>query len=259
MCKERYYKVIEKDGYHLSTKINSDGSQSSLQFSDKDNTLGGPVTLKPVNNSESFWVYLLRRLCDEVVIPAAQDTFHYALTVGYETLSYQIKTYAVPNLKHAVADFSKNISIAASGIKDGLAGKEPKAIQLSKNCVGTKSNISSYKDAVQEDPTYVSRSDAEVATIIEAMKKSALDLANYIRILNNTVIDDNGSNPEVRKEIQQKLKSLTSSDVMQTIELLLDKKNQALLDSESLSLLKSFEDGYFIGNGKKTPIALYMD
>ena len=84
-------------------------------------------------------------------------------------------------------------------------------------------------------------------------------MANYIRILNNTVIDDNGSDPEVRKEIQQKLKSLTSSDVMQTIELLLDKKNQALLDSESLSLLESFEDGYFIGDGKKTPIALYMD
>ena len=259
MRKEKYYRVIEKDGYHLSTKVNSDGSQSSLQFSNNGNALGGPVSLKPVDESELLWVYVLRRLCDDVVIPVAQDVLHYALTVGYESLRHQIKAYAVPSLKRTATDFSKNISIMASGIKDGIAGKEPKAIQLSKNSIPSKSDAISHADSVQKDSTCVSRSDEEVASIIEAMKKSAIELANYIRILNNTVIDDNGNNPEIRKEIQQKLKSLTSSDVMQTIELLLDKKNQGLLDSESLSLLKSFEDGYFVGNGKKTPIALYID
>lgn len=49
---------------------------------------------------------------------------------GYDKLCHQVKTKAVTNLKQKSAGFIKNMSIVASGIKDGLSGKEPKALQL---------------------------------------------------------------------------------------------------------------------------------
>ena len=55
---DKLYRVVRKDGSHLSTKVNPDGSKSALQFTDNSNELSGPVDLVEV---------------DEVVIPVIRD------------------------------------------------------------------------------------------------------------------------------------------------------------------------------------------
>ena len=39
---DKLYKVVRKDGSHLNTKVNPDGTKSALQFTDDNNDLNGP-------------------------------------------------------------------------------------------------------------------------------------------------------------------------------------------------------------------------
>ena len=88
---------------------------------------------------------------------------------------------------------------------------------------------------------------------------SAVTLAACIRMLNNTVIADDGSNPNTRIEIQKNIEALTTQEVMSQIELLLVDKNRAMLDEASLLLLQSFKDSYFVTDNKKFPVELYIE
>ena len=45
---EKLYRVVRKDGSHLNTKVNPDGTKSALQFPDDNNDLNGPVDLLEV-------------------------------------------------------------------------------------------------------------------------------------------------------------------------------------------------------------------
>ena len=36
---DKLYRVVHKDGSHLNTKVNSDGTKSALQFTDDNNDL----------------------------------------------------------------------------------------------------------------------------------------------------------------------------------------------------------------------------
>lgn len=91
------------------------------------------------------------------------------------------------------------------------------------------------------------------------MRMSAVTLAACIRMLNNTVIADDGSNPNTRIEIQKNIEALTTQEVMSQIELLLVDKNRAMLDEASLLLLQSFKDSYFVTDNKKFPVELYIE
>ena len=48
---EKLYRVVRKDGNHLNTKVNPDGTKSALQFTD-NNDLNGPVDLLEVDEKE---------------------------------------------------------------------------------------------------------------------------------------------------------------------------------------------------------------
>ena len=76
--------------------------------------------------------------------------------------------------------------------------------------------------------------------------------------LNNTVIADDGSNPDLRIEIQQKLQTLSSDYVMSQIDLLLEEKNRGLLDQTSICLLAAFRDGYFLKDDCRIPVSKYL-
>lgn len=91
------------------------------------------------------------------------------------------------------------------------------------------------------------------------MRVSAVTLAACIRMLNNTVMGDDGNDPQLRLEIQRNLQTLSANDVMQQIDLLLEDKNRALLDEEELNMLSSFRKGYFLVNEGKIPITRYLD
>ena len=49
---EKLYRVVRKDGSHLNTKVNPDGTKSALQFTDDNNDLNGPVDLLEVDEEE---------------------------------------------------------------------------------------------------------------------------------------------------------------------------------------------------------------
>lgn len=90
------------------------------------------------------------------------------------------------------------------------------------------------------------------------MRISAITLAACIRMLNNTVIADDGSNPNTRIEIQKNIEALTTQEVISQIELLLVDKNRSMLDEAFLLLLQSFKDSYFVADNKKFPVELYI-
>ena len=49
---DKLYRVVRKDGSHLNTKVNPDGTKSALQFTDENNDLSGPIDLIEVDEEE---------------------------------------------------------------------------------------------------------------------------------------------------------------------------------------------------------------
>lgn len=267
----KLYRVVRRKDSHVNTKINPDGSKAAIQFTDNGNDLSGPVDIIEVDESEFMKTEhvpvrdrgrtLPEILWQDVIAPVARDALYEAMMTGYDKLCHQVEIKAVPKLKQKSAGFIGNMSIVASGIKDGLSGKEPKALQLLREqeaeeklvvvCHKPQSHIHKQEKVV--------RSEEEVDDIVNSMRMSAVTLAACIRMLNNTVIADDGSNPDTRIEIQKNIKALTTQEVMSQIELLLEDKNRAMLDEASLLLLQSFKDSYFVTDNKKFPVELYVE
>lgn len=257
----KYYKIVKKKNCHLSTKLNPNGTYSALQFSNADNSLNGPVELLPVEelpiSQSSYSTFeegrtISQIIWEDVLAPLAREAVYNALILGYNQLCLNAETYAMPKVR-AVAD---TIGITVSGIKDGLSGKEPKAIRLLKEQKTNNSTSSVYPSPCQNK---VPRSNEEINEIINLMHSSAFTLVACVRLLNNTAIADDGCNPNTRLDIQRNLQMLTAADITAQIELLLDKKNRSLLDESSLSLLESFRDGYFVSADKRIPISHFLD
>ena len=257
----------------MNTKVKPDGSVAAIQFTDDGNILDGPLDLIEADAQEivkdeydivddrarTFGEIIL----EDVVVPVARDLLTQALIYGYDQLSKQIQSKVVPPIKEKAKQFTKKAKNFTSGIIDGLSGKEPKAIQLKDHpstCEIVNTAELSSPSALYEDSKSrkVSRSLDEVEYIVETMRKSAITLATCIQMLNNTVIADDGSNPETRIEIQQKLQSLSSDYVMSQIDLLLEDKNKGLLDQSSRYLLAAFRDGYFLKDDRRIPVSKYL-
>ena len=145
----KYYKIVKKKNCHLSTKVNPNGTYSALQFSNADNSLNGPVELLPVEelpiSQSSYSTFeegrtISQIIWEDVLAPLAREAVYNALILGYNQLCLNAETYAMPKVR-AVAD---TIGITVSGIKDGLSGKEPKAIRLLKEQKTNNSTSSVY-------------------------------------------------------------------------------------------------------------------
>lgn len=263
----KLYRVIKKTDSHINTKLNPDGSKSAIQFTNEGNELSGPLDIIEVDEYELTKAVsidnkprtLREIVIEEVLVPAAQEVLYNAFIIGYEKICYQLKTNAIPKIKRKSTDLFKNTKIIASGIKAAVAGEKPKVLQIMKKYNTESENIiAAHNEEYQEHETVI-RTEEEVIDIINAMKISAITLVACIRMLNKTVISDDGSDVNVRLEIQNNIQTLTASDVISQIELLLEEKNKGLLDDESRSILLAFSEGYFIIDDKKVPIALYKD
>lgn len=265
----RLYRVVRRKDSHVNTKINPDGSKAAIQFTDNGNDLSGPVDIIEVDESEFIkrehvpvrdgGRTLPEILWQDVIAPVARDALYEAMMTGYDKLCHQVKTKAVPNLKQKSAGFIENMSIVTSGIKDGLSGKEPKALPLLREQEAEEKLVVVCNKPQSHKQEKAVRSDEEVEDIVNVMRMSAVTLAACIRMLNNTVIADDGSNPNTRIEIQKNIEALTTQEVISQIELLLVDKNRAMLDEASLLLLQSFKDSYFVTDNKKFPVELYIE
>lgn len=87
MDHEDYYKVLRKEGTHISNKRNADGSVTGLQFSDEDNSLEGPVTLIKTGIEDEIEARVDKRIEESVEYAIAVETLANLIVVGITTLT----------------------------------------------------------------------------------------------------------------------------------------------------------------------------
>mgnify|MGYP000102155991 FL=1 len=266
---EKLYRVVRKDGSHLNTKVNPDGTKSALQFTDDNNDLNGPVDLLEVDEEELIRTEYIsvpqaerslgERLIDEVVVPMIRDATTQLLEYGTEKAEIWIEEKVVPVAKSKVKAGWENLKLFISAIKD--FDKPIKATQIvteQKNTFKASEIEVVNKVENQEEKKYA-LSPEEVELLLDTARRSALMIAASLSILNNSVVMDDGTDPERIAMIQKGIEQLSSKDITTQIDLLLEDKNSGLIDDASISMLRAFREGMFIGNGTPVPVSRYTD
>lgn len=263
---DKLYRVVRKDGSHLNTKVNPDGTKSALQFTDDNNDLNGPVDLVEVDEELIRTQYihvpqkehsLGERLIDEVVIPVIRDATTQLLEYGTEKAEIWIEEKAVPVAKAKVKAGWENLKLFISAIKD--SDKPIKATQIiaEHNNTSNANEIDVVNKVENQEEKKYSLSLEEVEILLDTARRSALMIAASLSILNNSVVMDDGTDPERIAMIQRGIEQLSSKDNTTQIDLLLEDKNSGLIDDASISMLRAFREGIFIGNGTPIPISRY--
>lgn len=266
---EKLYRVFCKNNNHLSTKANPDGTKSALQFTDDNNNLSGPVDLLEVDEEELIRTEYIpvpkerrslgERLFDEVFIPAIRDTTTQLLEYGTKKAEIWVEEKTVPVAKEKMKAEWENFKLFISAIKD--SDKPIKATQIVAEQKNT-SKASEVEDVKkvenQEEKKYV-LSPEEVELLLDTARRSALMIAASLSILNNSAVMDDGTDPEKIAMIQRGIEQLSSKDITTQIDLLLEDKNSGLIDDDSISMLRAFRGGMFIGNGTPIPVSRYTD
>lgn len=268
---DKLYKVVRKDGSHLNTKVNPDGTKSALQFTDDNNDLNGPVDLIEVDEEELIRTEYIQvpqnkrslgeLLVDEVFVPVIRDATTQLLEYGTAKAETWIEEKVVPVAKTKVKAGWENLKLFISTIKD--SDKPIKATQIiaEQKSASNSSEIevvNKVECGNKDEKKYV-LSPGEVEILLDTARRSALMIAASLSILNNSVVMDDGTDPERVAMIQRGIEQLSSKDITTQIDLLLDDKNSGLIDESSITMLRAFRDGMFIGNGKPIPVSRYID
>lgn len=266
---DKLYRVVRKDGSHLNTKVNPDGTKSALQFTDENNDLSGPVDLIEVDEEELVRTEYVQvpqeerslgeRLVDEVVIPVIRDATTQLLEYGTEKAEMWIEEKAVPVAKAKMKAGWENLKLFISAIKD--SDKPIKATQIIAEQKNTSkaSEIEVVNKVENQEEKKYALSPEEVELLLDTARRSALMIAASLSILNNSVVMDDGTDPERIAMIQRGIEQLSSKDITTQIDLLLEDKNSGLIDDASISMLRAFREGMFIGNGTPIPVSRYID
>ena len=266
---EKLYRVVRKDGSHLNTKVNPDGTKSALQFTDDNNDLNGPVDLLEVGEEELIRTEYIsvpqakrslgERLIDEVVIPVIRDATTQLLEYGTEKAEIWIEEKVVPVAKSKVKTGWENLKLFISAIK--AFDKPIKATQIVTEQKNTfkASEVEVVNTVEDQEEKKYALSPEEVELLLDTARRSALMIAASLSILNNSVVMDDGTDPERIAMIQRGIEQLSSKDITTQIDLLLEDKNSGLLDDASISMLRAFREGMFIGNGTPIPVSRYTD
>lgn len=264
---EKLYRVVRKYGSHLNTKVNPDGTKSALQFTDDNNDLNGPVDLLEVDEEELIRTEYIsvpqaerslgERLIDEVVIPAIRDATTQLLEYGTEKAKIWIEEKVVPMAKSKVKAEWENLKLFISAIKD--FDKPIKATQIVTEHKNTfkASEVEVVNTVEDQEEKKYALSPEEVELLLDTARRSALMIAASLSILNNSVVMDDGTDPERIEMIQRGIEQLSSKDITTQIDLLLEDKNSGLLDDASIFMLRAFREGMFIGNGTPIPVSRY--
>lgn len=266
---DKLYKVVRKDGSHLNTKVNPDGTKSALQFTDDNNDLNGPIDLIEVDEEELIRTEYIQvpqnkrslgeLLVDEVVVPVIRDATTQLLEYGTAKAEIWIEEKVVPVAKTKVKAGWENLKLFISTIKD--SDKPIKATQIiaEQKSASNSSEIevvNKVECGNKDEKKYV-LSPGEVEILLDTARRSALMIAASLSILNNSVVMDDGTDPDMVAMIQRGIEQLSSKDITTQIDLLLDDKNSGLIDESSITMLRAFRDGMFIGNGTPIPVSRY--
>lgn len=266
---DKLYRVVHKDESHLNTKVNSDGTKSALQFTDDNNDLSGPVDLIEVDEEELIRTEYIQvpqeerslgeRLVDEVVIPVIRDATAQLLEYGTEKAEMWIEEKAVPVAKAKVKAWWENLKLFISAMKESDNLTKATQIITEQRNTSNVSEIEVVNRTKNKDEKKYELSPGEVEILLDMARRSALMIAASLSILNNSVVMDDGTDPERIAMIQRGIEQLSSKDVTTQIDLLLEDKNSGLIDNASISMLRAFREGMFIGNGTPIPISRYTE
>lgn len=266
---DKLYRVVHKDGSHLNTKVNSDGTKSALQFTDDNNDLSGPVDLIEVDEEELIRTEYIQvpqeerslgeRLVDEVVIPVIRDATAQLLEYGTEKAEMWIEEKAVPVAKAKVKAWWENLKLFISAMKESDNLTKATQIITEQRNTSNVSEIEVVNRTKNKDEKKYELSPGEVEILLDTARRSALMIAASLSILNNSVVMDDGTDPERIAMIQRGIEQLSSKDVTTQIDLLLEDKNSGLIDNASISMLRAFREEMFIGNGTPIPISRYTE
>jgi hypothetical protein len=103
------------------------------------------------------------------------------------------------------------------------------------------------------------RSPEEIQQVIDLLKKSVLVTATCIKILTNTIVSDDGTDPEKLDASKKQLEELGTAEVMNQINLMLEEKNRNLLDDTTYQVLSAFRQGKLVVDGELIPTTKYID
>ena len=266
---DKLYRVVRKDGSHLNTKVNPDGTKSALHFTDDNNDLSGPVDLIEVDEEELVRTEYVQvpqeerslgeRLVDEVVIPVIRDATTQLLEYGTEKAKMWIEEKAVPAAKAKMKAGWENLKLFISAIKDSDKPIKVTQIIAEQKNTSKASEIEVVNKVENQEEKKYALSPEEVELLLDTARRSALMIAASLSILNNSVVMDDGTDPERIAMIQRGIEQLSSKDITTQIDLLLEDKNSGLIDDASISMLRAFREGMFIGNGTPIPVSRYTD
>lgn len=260
MSDNKLYRIKTKDGAHINEKLKDDGSRAAIQF-DQDNGLQGPVDLVEVDESEyTKEVYVEvektersfgQALMEDAVVPAISEALAVMLTRAMDKGIDVLETW-----------MAQKVIPAAKAKGEELIGKarESHAAKKSRKIEKKQLTIAAQKMTEVATPqnNEVVHTPEEVDQILNNMRFAALYIAAGIRELSNTVISNDGTDPEIVLAIQTKLNELSSGDVMKTIEFMLEDQNRDMLDMATIKLFEAFRNRDFIIDGEAVPISKYL-
>lgn len=151
-----------------------------------------------------------------------------------------VETKAIPAAKHAAKKLFKDISVIVSGIRAGIAGETPKALQL----------IEAKQKATPQPSVNISA--VETCEIINSMRYHAVHLAFDIKRLANALVIEN--NVENQQICRQEFEKLVTQEVMTCIVFLLANAHQYKLDAKTVDVLSDFREGYVTVNDDKISV-----
>ena len=265
MADDKLYRIKTKDGAHINEKVKEDGSRAAIQF-DEDNGLQGPVDLIEVDESEytrEVYYEVERQersfgqaILEDAVVPAVADAATILLTravnAGIDAFGNWMSQTVIPAAK------AKGGELIDRAIESHEAKKAKKAEKKSA-AVAVKQKTEVEASAPKTEDRTVIHTQEEVDQILNNMKFAALYIAAGIRELSNTAIADDGTDPERTLAMQNKLKELSSGEVMNTIEFMLEDKNRDVLDQATIRLFEAFRQKDFIVEGEAVPISKYLE
>lgn len=264
MSDDKLYRIKTKDGAHVNEKRKEDGSRAAIQF-DEENGLQGPVDLVEVDESEytrEVYVEVEREersfgqvILEDAVAPAVADVLTELLTraaeVGINAFGNWMSQKVIPATK------AKGGELVDKAREPHAAKKAAKTEQKQATVAVKKPTEVASAHQKAESKTVV-HTPEEVEQILNNMKFASLYIAAGIRELSNTVVSDDNLDPETALAMQAKLKALSSGEVMDTIEFMLEDKNRDKLDQATIQLFEAFRNKDFIVEGEAVPISRYL-
>lgn len=266
MPEDKIYRVRTKEGAHVNEKVNEDGYRAAIQF-DEENDLQGPLEIIEVDKSEFITEREVivevereersfgRVLLEDAVAPAVADALTELLTraayAGIDAFGNWMSTKVIPVAKAKSGEL-------VSKAKENHATKMERKVEMKQSTISTKKQTTVSTTTREVEADTVVHTPEEVNQILNNMKFASLYIAAGIRELSKTVVTTENMDPATVLEMQNRLKELSSGEVMSTIDFMLEDKNRETLDYATIQLFEAFRHKDFIIDGEAVPISKYL-